>query len=117
MIKKNQFIGISLWGFKDTYVIDLTENTDDLLNNVFSFYLSKKATKVGNANLSFTRGRKFWTWFNLGSELWPCHSIDIQLEKNKLTLIYIMQGGAWLRFPPSQFEKEVIELEKFLLKT
>ena len=117
MIEKNQFKGVSLWGFKDIYIIHLTDSADDLLNKVYSFYHSKKATKVDNANLSFTRGSKFWTWFNFWSELWPYHSIDIQLEKNKLSLIYRMRGGIWLRFPPSQFEKEVIELEKLLSKT
>ncbi len=112
MIAKEQFKGISLWGFQDRYEFPISTNSPDLEKKIIEFYLTRKAKPVNSDKLSFVRGKKFWTWFNLGSEFLPYQTITVSFSNDRIEILYVIHGGFWLRFPPYQLEKEIIELQQ-----
>ena len=116
MIQKKQFKGLSLWGFKDQYEFPIKSEKQDVAGIISEFYLSRKSKPVENNSLSFSRGSKFWTWFNFWSELWPHQTIQIDLDNENIIITYKIHGGLWLRFPPYHLEKEIVELEKIINK-
>ena len=117
MIKKNQFKGFSFWGFKDQYEFQDKSENKNARTIISKFYSSRKSKQVNNDNLTFVRGNKFWTWFNFWSELWPYQTISVQIIGESILVTYKIHGGTWIRFPPYQLEKEIIELEKTINAT
>jgi hypothetical protein len=107
-----QFKGVSLWGFSDTYEITIPNNTEKLDELITAFFLTRKAKKQNG--LVFRRGNRFWTWFNVWSELAPLQTIDVLINNKVITLKYQVHGGFWIRFPPFHFEKEAKDFELYL---
>ena len=106
MVEGTPWSGITFKGHRDVYSFTTLLDVDTGKQKVSFFYKARSARLVSERKgLAFVRGRKLWSYFNLGPETLPLQRITVALAPREsdsgsvVNVVYNVKG--WLiRLPP-----------------